>query len=61
MMVRIRKFKIDGFTLLEVVVAMFLLTIVWLSAVNVIIISRVSGSHPRRRTAATSMAALHLR
>lgn len=33
-----------GFTLTEIVVAIFLLTIIWLAAVNVIVISRASGS-----------------
>lgn len=38
-----------GFTLMEVVVAICLLTIAWLAAVNVIVVSRASGSVARHK------------
>ena len=42
----------EAFTLTEVVVAIFLLTVVWLSAVNVLVISRSSGSLANHKTQA---------
>ena len=44
--------KSGAFTLTEVVVAIFLLTIVWLAAVNIIIISRASGALERHKVQA---------
>ena len=41
-----------AFTLTEVVVGILLLTIVWLAAVNVVIISRTSGSLARHKVQA---------
>ena len=49
MMIRIaRKYK-EAFTLTEVVISVFLLALVWLAAVNVIVISRASGSMARHK------------
>ena len=41
-----------AFSLTEVVVAIFLLTLVWLSAINIIVISRGSGSLAKHKTQA---------
>ena len=48
----IRNDKRRGFTLTEVLVAIFLMTIVWLAAVNVIVISRASGALARHKVQA---------
>ena len=50
-MKRIKKLK-EGYSLTEVVVGIFLLTIVWLAAVNIIVISRASGSLARHKVQA---------
>jgi Tfp pilus assembly protein PilV len=47
----IRKHK-RGISLIEVVVGVCLLTIVWLAAVNIIVVSRGSGSLARHKTQA---------
>ena len=47
----IRKSK-KGFTLMEVVISIFLLAIVWLAAVNIIVISRAAGAFARHKTQA---------
>lgn len=43
----------DGFSLTEVVVAIFLLTLVWLSAVSAIIMANASGSLAKHKSQAT--------
>lgn len=47
-----RRYKIGGFTLTEIVVALFLLALVWLSSVSVIVISRASGSLAKHKVQA---------
>ena len=47
----IRKSK-KGFTLLEIIISMFLLAIVWLAAVNIIVISRAAGALARHKVQA---------
>lgn len=42
----------EGYSLTEVVVGIFLLTLVWLAAVNVIVVSRATGSLARHKTQA---------
>ena len=47
-----RNNRARGFTLTEVLVAVFLMTIVWLAAVNIIIVSRASGALARHKVQA---------
>ena len=51
MMPQVKKYR-KGFSLTEIVVGMFLLAIVWLSAVNVIVMCRASGSFARHKAQA---------
>ena len=48
----IRNNKARGFTLTEVLVAVFLMAIVWLAAVNIIVVSRASGALARHKVQA---------
>jgi len=50
-MTRVQRLKI-AFTITEVVVAIFLVTIVWIAAVNIILISRASGSLAKHKAQA---------
>ncbi|MFA6321456.1 MAG: hypothetical protein WCY36_06340 [Candidatus Omnitrophota bacterium] len=52
MLIRFDKRSEGAFTLTEVIVGICLLTIVWLAAVNVIIISRASGSLAKHKSQA---------
>lgn len=52
MLTRLNKRSDRAFTLTEVIVGICLLTIVWLAAVNVIVVSRGSGSLARHKSQA---------